>query len=168
MLYNSHEKFRQCCFSLTEAAVLVADNLSGLSPLLKSSFIQMANGAKAVSGFQWHNDIWEIQGYNLLSNSKMFILKLFDVISGCDGLKWFNLMTVHWSHDSLIMQNEGNTLGHKIASVHFVSSLDFSEVVGQPWVSLSKVAVCEFVQFLVVCPQAKPAITKYSFAPKDA
>jgi hypothetical protein len=58
MLYNSHEKFRQCCFSLPEAAVLVADNLSGLSPLFKSSFIQMANGAKAVSGFQWQNDIW--------------------------------------------------------------------------------------------------------------
>jgi hypothetical protein len=32
----------------------------------------------------------------------MFILKLFDVIFGCDWLKWFNLMTVHWSHGSLI------------------------------------------------------------------
>jgi hypothetical protein len=31
--------------------MLVADNLSELSPLLKSLLVQMANGAKAVSGF---------------------------------------------------------------------------------------------------------------------
>jgi hypothetical protein len=59
-LYHSHEKFRQCCFSLPKAAMLVANNLYGLSPLLKSSLIQMANGAKAVNGFQRQNDIWKI------------------------------------------------------------------------------------------------------------
>jgi hypothetical protein len=74
LLCKSHDKFRQCYVSLPVAAMLVADNLSGLSPLLKSLHVQMANGAKAVSGFQWQNEIGKIRGCNLLANSKMFIM----------------------------------------------------------------------------------------------
>jgi hypothetical protein len=81
----------------------MASQLSGVSPLVYSLSVRVANGASVVCDSQFNQIQWEVQGYSFHSDFKVMSLTHFDVILGYDWLEMFSPMKVHWKAKWMII-----------------------------------------------------------------
>lgn len=74
----------------------LAAQLSGASEIIPAIQVKVADGGVTLCTTQFLDLAWSIQGYQFISDSKVFPITQFDMIISMDWLEQFSPMQVHW------------------------------------------------------------------------
>jgi hypothetical protein len=82
---------------------LVAKHLTGLQPLTKLVFVQVANGLQITCDTEIPMAEWSMQQYHFHSTLKVLDIGTCDMIIGMDWLQAFSPMKIDWNQKWLLI-----------------------------------------------------------------